>query len=706
MQTLVYDNFNRVTSSTWNDGVTPAVTTKYDAASRVTGITNTNSAITRAYYNDGLLNTDTSKYADGISRTVTYTYDPDGRRGSLTYPNSAYVFNYTYTGRGQLDLLQASGSTIVSHGYDLNGNLTSRAPNNSTSTAYGYDWMNRCNSITHFLNGTTRTLTYQYDSVGNRQWVKRDGSLGDAYGYDLADQVNATQLNIANPDTSGPGSTDIVYDANGNRTSFAANDPTDTYAAANSLNQYTSRTSGGTTTSAVYDASGNMTTGLDGSTYTYDAQNRVLSAATAGTSDTFLYDGLNRQIGKKIGSGSMYYRVYDGWDLLGEYLKGSANAYWAYLYGAGGIVKNLVTNNYYYQDASGSTTHLANSSGTLIEAYRYDLQGTPVFLTPTGTLKTNTSYGVRHLFTGQQWYNELKLYDLRNRYYLPDIGRFLQGDPIGFKGDATNLYRYCGNNPLTRSDPAGKDAGSSLPGTQANGGWGDDPTEGEYTRAGAATSINNVYIWPLNGIIRVVTPIVQQIVLPGFPQGNIPVIPYITGQGPLEIPDWSGWPKGAYPSGSEDGGEDDGGAVGRPYNGPDIRDNPNGVLNTCYLTLLDAPNSDVQSTSSLSPTQVDSRINTTTPQEVGGVFYPFGYGNNSPTSNWAGGTAGTIGGAFTWSPTDSTNTPTMTNPGGGWQPNISDPECGDFGFMAHLYGMKGAAGGSTDWFSARKPQFK
>src|SRR6266496_3256184 len=60
-----------------------------------------------------------------------------------------------------------------------------------------------------------------------------------------------------------------------------------------------------------------------------------------------------------------------------------------------------------------------------------------------------------HLFTGQQWYSELGLYDLRNRFYSPDIGRFLQPDPIGFNGDATNLYRYCGNNPLKRSDPEG-----------------------------------------------------------------------------------------------------------------------------------------------------------------------------------------------------------------------------------------------------------
>ncbi len=62
---------------------------------------------------------------------------------------------------------------------------------------------------------------------------------------------------------------------------------------------------------------------------------------------------------------------------------------------------------------------------------------------------------MRHLFTGQQWYSELGLYDLRNRFYSPDFGRFLQADPIGFNGDATNLYRYCGNNPLKRSDPTG-----------------------------------------------------------------------------------------------------------------------------------------------------------------------------------------------------------------------------------------------------------
>jgi uncharacterized protein RhaS with RHS repeats len=37
----------------------------------------------------------------------------------------------------------------------------------------------------------------------------------------------------------------------------------------------------------------------------------------------------------------------------------------------------------------------------------------------------------------------------------PELGRFLQPDPIGFKGDASNLYRYCGNDWANKTDPLG-----------------------------------------------------------------------------------------------------------------------------------------------------------------------------------------------------------------------------------------------------------
>jgi len=121
------------------------------------------------------------------------------------------------------------------------------------------------------------------------------------------------------------------------------------------------------------------------------------------------------------------------------------------------LVKNLTANRYYYQDGSGSTSHLADSGGQLLEWYRYDLQGTPIVYNPSNNIRSGGSiYGIRHLFTGQQWYSELGLYDLLSRLYSPDIGRFIQADPTGFNGDATNLYRYCGNNALTHSDPTGE----------------------------------------------------------------------------------------------------------------------------------------------------------------------------------------------------------------------------------------------------------
>jgi hypothetical protein len=41
--------------------------------------------------------------------------------------------------------------------------------------------------------------------------------------------------------------------------------------------------------------------------------------------------------------------------------------------------------------------------------------------------------------------------------YNPDLGRFLQTDPTGFDAGDMNLFRYCGDEPVDRSDPTGLD---------------------------------------------------------------------------------------------------------------------------------------------------------------------------------------------------------------------------------------------------------
>lgn len=59
------------------------------------------------------------------------------------------------------------------------------------------------------------------------------------------------------------------------------------------------------------------------------------------------------------------------------------------------------------------------------------------------------------MFTGREYFPELGLYDYRNRFYDPILGRFLQADPQGFDDGDMNLFRYVGDDPVDKTDPLG-----------------------------------------------------------------------------------------------------------------------------------------------------------------------------------------------------------------------------------------------------------
>jgi len=58
-------------------------------------------------------------------------------------------------------------------------------------------------------------------------------------------------------------------------------------------------------------------------------------------------------------------------------------------------------------------------------------------------------------FAGGEYDLESHRYYFRARVYDPAVGRWASKDPIGFGGGDTNLYAYCGNDPLNCLDPRG-----------------------------------------------------------------------------------------------------------------------------------------------------------------------------------------------------------------------------------------------------------
>jgi RHS repeat-associated protein len=136
-----------------------------------------------------------------------------------------------------------------------------------------------------------------------------------------------------------------------------------------------------------------------------------------------------------------------------------------YLYAGDQIVENVTMGYFYYQDSLGNTSHVTDAVGNLLERYTYDAYGKPFFFNSTSQPLNSSTYNIRHLFQGQLWTQETGLNDYRNRVELPVMGVFLQPDPIGFKGDAANIYRFCNNNAVNRTDPTGlvnTNAGTTL----------------------------------------------------------------------------------------------------------------------------------------------------------------------------------------------------------------------------------------------------
>lgn len=63
-----------------------------------------------------------------------------------------------------------------------------------------------------------------------------------------------------------------------------------------------------------------------------------------------------------------------------------------------------------------------------------------------------TTAANRYAYDGRDFDPEVGLQYNRARHYDPEMGRWINLDPIGFE-DGANLYRYVGNGPCNLTDP-------------------------------------------------------------------------------------------------------------------------------------------------------------------------------------------------------------------------------------------------------------
>ena len=309
----------------------------------------------------------------------------------------------------------------------------------SGGTEYTYDAAGNQTSKTETVANTARgTTTYQYDALNRLETVTEPGGKTTEYTYDAAG--NRTSENV----TEASITTITSY----------------TY---NAQNRMMSVTQNGATVSYAYDYNGNMLYN-DVELSHYDMFNRMIYAAGA----TYAYNGEGKRVSKTVGNVTTRY-LYEGDQVILE--KDSGGNIIRNVHGANLISRSIVQkqsttisekhvmeirydNTAFYQyNGRGDVTRISDFNGNS-EEYTYDAFGNQLSKTTNGEVGNNP-----FRYAGYMYDEESEYYYLNARYYDPKTARFLSEDAPGYANRfdplSLNLYTYCANSPLVYTDPSG-----------------------------------------------------------------------------------------------------------------------------------------------------------------------------------------------------------------------------------------------------------
>ena len=485
----VYNVRNLVSGTTYSGTATPSVAYTYADSGKTASATLSDGTSYAYGYDDRLLNTNESITVVGEAFSVNRTFD-GFRRAQETavvvtnvqhsakvrlYDSEDRVCGYALTnaaGRGVSVSLAYDGSYVTNTVYTL--------PNGSIFSARLSREAGRRNLVTrrdYFFGGQSiYWYSTEYDLLNRPTNATDSVSLVREWLYNRRSELAAA--------TVGADSYGYAYDSIGNRLWSAANAVTNSYTA-NSLNQYTAVSSGA---NPVYDADGNMTG--DGTfAYAYDAENRLVSVTSAAETNGAIrvlnaYDHRNRRIRKTVQrlnssiapppsppvgiheweTQETHTFVWDGNNIVlekVEFANGTPRTF-EYFWGAdksgteqgaGGVEGLLAVSmdGVFYipcYDHNGNIILYVSETGSIAAQYTYDPYGNIIDF--SGSLANVFSFG----FSTQYHDRETGMVGYKRRFYRPDLGRWLNRDPIEEEG-GENLYAFCRNSPQLYVDVNG-----------------------------------------------------------------------------------------------------------------------------------------------------------------------------------------------------------------------------------------------------------
>jgi RHS repeat-associated protein len=479
--TTTYDEAGRpeTTETTSTVGTAlPKVTYKYSATTGVLIEQNTGSESLKSEYNTlGQLTSYTD--ADGNVSTYEYEKEKDYRLKKMGDGKGTQTYEYDETTGNLKELKDTQGTSTLTFtaAYDIEGNMTSETYPNAVSANYTRNTAGETTSVEYVkIAHCAKTCpeTWYSDVVVpsiHGQWITQQSTqAGQTYTYDEAGRL--TQV-LDNQAGKGCITRIYAYEEEGNRTSLTTRPPgtegacateggevqTHTYDPANRLldtaTEYDSF--GNTTKLPAADAGG---TALTSTFY----QNNELASQTQGTQtigDQLDPDGRTSEIvstGKITATEIQHYPSPEGrtpsWtgELSGNYTR--------YITGIGG---GLVAIRHNSEKAA---LQLPNLHGDIIATSHEEETAT----TLESTITEASEYGAPATETPPK-YSWLGAHEIPTtlpsgimtmgiRSYVPQLGRFLQTDPI--PGGSENAYAYVYGDPVNSDDLTGEHAGHGL----------------------------------------------------------------------------------------------------------------------------------------------------------------------------------------------------------------------------------------------------